>query len=181
MNYKTVITDQNLLETIQYENNTFPISFFESCFDDYLNGEVNYHWHDEFEFGLILKGEAEYCIHQSHSAREYRVLREGDGIFINSKALHSAKQTVPGSVKFDFVLPASFFFLLSAGTIYQKDILPVAQTALPGLFLTADNELDRELLKSLKEFYRLDEYSAGYELHCIELLCRIWRQLMTRI
>lgn len=181
MTHKAVITDQNLLEKIQYQNHAIPISFYEDHFDDYSNGEVNYHWHEEFEFGLILKGEAQYDIHHSNGVRECQILKEGDGMFVNSRALHSAKQTVPGTVMFDFVFPANFFLLLHTAAIYKKDIIPLTQSPVPGLFLLSKDKADTEILESLQEFYHLSSDAACYELHCIELICRIWRQLLFRI
>lgn len=181
MTHKAVITDQNLLEKIQYQNHAIPISFYEDHFDDYSNGEVNYHWHEEFEFGLILKGEAKYDIHHSNGVRECQILKEGDGMFVNSRALHSAKQTVPGTVMFDFVFPANFFLLLHTGAIYKKDIIPLTQSPVPGLFLLSKDKADTEILESLQEFYHLSSDAVCYELHCIELVCRIWRQLLFRI
>lgn len=181
MNYKTIITDQNLLEQIQYSDSSFPISFYEDYFDDFLNGEFNYHWHEEFEFGIVLKGEIEYWIHQKPTEQQYTILKEGDGIFVNSKVLHRAKQIKPGTILFNFVLPTNFFILLPLGSTYNRDILPIIQTSLSGLFLQSENHNDTELLNTLKEIYHLSKDSLGYELHCMELICRVWRQLLIRI
>ena len=53
MSRKVVIVGQNLQEEIEYPNHSFPISFYEDHLDDYLNGEMGYHWHEEFELSLI--------------------------------------------------------------------------------------------------------------------------------
>lgn len=181
MNPKTVITDRNLLEKIQYQDSAFPISFYMDHFDEYLNGEVNHHWHDEFEFGILLKGQAECRIDQSPASGEYRILDQGDGLFINSKTIHNIKQTESGTILFNFVLSPGFFQLLPAGNTYQKNILPVIKSSLAGLFLKSENDKDRQLLNSIMEFSLLKEDSPAYELYCNELICRLWRYLISRL
>ena len=47
MGDKELVTNQNLMEKIEYQNKGFPLSFYEDHLDDYLNGEMGYHWHDD--------------------------------------------------------------------------------------------------------------------------------------
>ena len=54
------------------------------------------HWHQEFEMLMVTEGEINFEIED----RRY-LLREGDGVFINSNLLHSAR-AVDGK-------PCSFF------------------------------------------------------------------------
>ena len=181
MTPKTVITDKNQLERIRYEDDALPVSFYRDHLDEYLDGTVNDHWHDEFEFGIVLSGKVEYCIHQSPVNQEYRTLKAGDGMFLNSRTIHSARQTEPGSILFTFVFSPGFFVLLSAGGTFQKSILPVIQAPLPGLFLISGNSSDENLLAGIEEFRCLRGDSPDYELHCIELVCSLWRRLLERI
>lgn len=181
MGIKTVIVDGNLFEQIQYQSSSLPISLYEEYFDDFLNGEVNYHWHDEFELGIVLQGEVEYHINQHHQEHAPRILNAGEGIFVNSKSLHMARQAKPGSMIFDFVFPANFFSLQPSGIVYQNNILPIIQLPLPGLFLSPENDVEREILHVLRQFYELDPRELGYELQCIEIICKIWRHLLIRV
>lgn len=181
MERTAVIVDENLLEQIQYESNTLPLLLCEDRFNEFIGGEVNCHWHDEFEFGLVLKGEAEFRVHQRDESQECWVLHEGEGIFINAKALHMARQLQRGTVIFCLVFPAAFFSFQLWGTVYQKDVLPVAQVPLPGLFLNPENPEDKGVLDGLRRLSQMDSGILGYELMCIESLCGIWRHLMLRI
>ncbi|MBC8530929.1 helix-turn-helix domain-containing protein [Gehongia tenuis] len=175
MGCRRVITDQNLLETIEYENNVLPISFYEDHFDEYLNGELGHHWHDEFEFGLVLKGGLEYTL------QETRILRAGDGVFVNSKALHRARQTEAGTIFFAFVFPPNLFALKPVEAVYQRGILPILHSAAPGLFLFKDRNRDQDLLCCLRAFRDLSFGNPDYELSVMELIFRTMRQVLFRI
>lgn len=184
MQYKTIVTDENLLEQIQYPDDKLPISFYQDCLDDFLNGEVGFHWHDDFEFGFILQGEIECHIHQSlpgTSRQSPVILKAGDGMFINSKSLHWIRQTRPHTILPNFVVPTNLFSLSPIRKVYQQNILPLIRSPLAGLYLLSEREADSGLLHAIKEIYNLNADEMGYELHCIELLCRLWRLLLPRI
>ena len=50
-----------------------------------MNGEFNYHWHDSYEFAIVLRGEIEYYVHQAYDEKESKIMREGDVVFVNSR------------------------------------------------------------------------------------------------
>ena len=113
MNYKTVEINENRSEKIHYPENGFPVIRMQNALDDFFNGEIGYHWHSEFQFGLLLKGELDYCVFRNPISKLHRSLQAGDGFFINSKVLHGYRQTKPGSEIFLFGIPVSFFSSLS--------------------------------------------------------------------
>ncbi|MDC7287924.1 AraC family transcriptional regulator [Blautia schinkii] len=176
---KIVIVDENLLERIQYQSNSLPISTCADFFDNYLNGEFNYHWHEEFEFGLVLKGSVEYHITQGKHEYACKTLKQGEGVFVNTKALHMARQLEPDTQMFDCEFPSSFFSFQMSGPIYKKNILPIIKLPVPGIFLSPENEKEREMIGSLYELHKLAPDTLGYELKCIELVCQIWRELLS--
>lgn len=179
MGNKTVIVDENLLERIHYQSNALPISSCADCFDDYLNGQFNFHWHNEFEFALVLKGRVEYRLTQGKHECAPKILRQGEGVFVNSKALHMARQLEPGTQMFDCEFPPSFFSLQPSGPIYKKNILPIIKLPVPGIYFSSQNEKERVILDALYELHELSPHILGYELKCIELISRIWCQLLT--
>lgn len=181
MGDKELVTNQNLMEKIEYQNKGFPLSFYEDHLDDYLNGEMGYHWHDDLEFSMVLQGEARYFIHHGGTEQECEVLKEGEAIFVNSQYLHKVIQTKPGTVMFTLVLPVDFFAFLPMGEIHKRNILPVIQSAVAGLFLKEEEKESQPLLNSIRRMHSLSRESVGYELHCMELICRLWRQLLIRI
>lgn len=180
MNYKTIITDENLHEQVQYPAKKLPISFYEDHFDDYLNGEANCHWHNDFEFGIVLRGQVGCYVSHGTSRPECCILKEGDGIFINSRFLHRVRQFTPGTVFFNFLVPIDFFKKFCYPEIHQKNILPVIQSNTSFLFFDSLSGNDSLFLKSMKEFQYLHFDDTDYELHCIELLCNMWRHIMVK-
>ena len=140
MNYKTVEINENRSEKIHYPENGFPVIRMQNALDDFLNGEIGYHWHSEFQFGLLLKGELDYCVFRNPISKLHRSLQAGDGFFINSKVLHGYRQTKPGSEIFLFGIPVSFFSSLSFGNAYQKIVLPILHSSVFGAFFPAKEE-----------------------------------------
>ena len=63
------------------------------------------HWLQEFEFFVVTKGSVLFMVDE----REY-MLRKGDGIFINSNQLHSAK-TIDGHACAFFAVDFSYQIL----------------------------------------------------------------------
>ena len=79
------------------------------------------HWHQEFEFFVVTKGSVLFMVDE----REY-MLRKGDGIFINSNQLHSAK-TIDGHACAFFAVDFSYQILAEDihSRFAQKYIRPV--------------------------------------------------------
>ncbi len=180
MGKKTVAVSKNLFEKIHYQNYSFPIFLYQDVYDEFLNGEINAHWHDEFEFNLILKGSVEFQTYSSYKDNHPDLLQEGDGIFINAKSLHHAKQLSSGAIMFGFVIPANFFNFHLSEIIYKKNVLPIMQLPLSSLCFFKDNKEDYVFLDALKRFYDLDSHSLGYEIQSLELVYRIWNALLQK-
>ncbi len=78
------ITDLHDQELVKHGDSSFPIA----CYADNLSIQnVAWHWHEEWEFVIVYKGEAEFFLENQHI-----IINEGDGIFINGKALHAVKK-----------------------------------------------------------------------------------------
>lgn len=181
MHYKTIVTAENLWEKIEYPSGSFPLSIYEDHLDDYLNGEWSYHWHEAFEFGIVLQGKMKGFIHHGKSEQEGQILEAGDGFFVNSRSLHRGVQTEPGTEVFGFAFPADFFSLFPFGEIYRKNVVPVIQSSIAGLFLRGEERKEEPLLSCIRQMQNLDQEDAGYELQCMELICQLWRQLFLLI
>lgn len=70
-------------ELIQHGSPLFPIA----CYDDDLTyNDVPWHWHDEFEAGVVLQGQLQL----DTSGANY-LLSPGMGFFVNSGILHGAR------------------------------------------------------------------------------------------
>lgn len=177
---KTIETNENMMETLHYPEKELPVLRLEQHLDEFKNGEINRHWHAEFLFGLLLNGELDYSIFENPVSNTHRILKPGDGIFINSRVLHGCRQTVPGSVLFTFGLTPSYFASPVFGNLYQKVILPILRSEKYGLFLFAGHEEDDAILKRLTILHNLFHDDTNYELRSVELICQLWQILSQR-
>ena len=69
----------DLQELTKHGSKAFP---FQAYLDDmslYYAGSIPWHWHREFELSAVVSGQVSLM-----TASESHILREGDGIFINS-------------------------------------------------------------------------------------------------
>ena len=153
MCYKIVDMDENMLENIQYRKGELPVVFQRKSLDDYREGELACHWHPEFQFGLLLKGELEYNLFQDPFSKICRIIKAGDGFFLSPVF----------------------------GDVYHKIIQPVLQSRVFGFFLSKDESEEAVMLNLFREFQKLRPQDANYELNCMELICRIWNELFKKI
>ncbi len=144
-----VITDLHDQELTKHGHTSFPIA----CYDDDLTvADVSWHWHEEWELVLVTEGCLRFEMENTNV-----LIDSGDGIFINSKAMHAVRLSAPGkqvvgrlhSVVFhprliggsmdsvywqELVQPllnneATRFLLLKKDIPWQKDVLDHFHTA----------------------------------------------------
>ena len=87
LSYSVDKTDGSGRELLTYGTSDFPIAFFD---DDLTKVKVPWHWHDELEIIIITEGSVSIQI-----ANSSFVLNKGEGYFLNSGILHSAKLLSP--------------------------------------------------------------------------------------
>lgn len=179
MRLKTLHIGKDLRESFSYSDHSIPLSVYIDNFDDYFQREWGCHWHDEIELGIIRKGEAEFTIYNGHEQFSKK-LHNGDGIFINSGCLHSAKALVPNTVIAEFVLPITFFNKPFENAICQITN-PVIDPDVTTYFFRTASPKDQQLLSSIQEVCSITDQEIGYELHFVEMACKIWRLLTARI
>jgi len=164
--------DSNFREQICNEDVTFPVGIWTDVFSMFVDCEMNCHWHDDFEFGFVLSGEVEYFINENLMR-----LYQGDCVFVNSNAIHMAKQAAgcDDAVMFSITFPASLFAGSHNSTIYHKYFAPVLGEALQGFKISQDHVLGKIIRGKLNEIYSLDRTVFGYELLCLALIIELWK------
>lgn len=167
--------DHTLKESLTYQSESFPIEICVDQYDFLPAHTLNCHWHDEFEFGLLLSGELEYSLNgvQTH-------LRQGDCVFINSGTMHMAQQLSDchGAKMFIIAFSPAFLTENMGGIIYQKYFRPALASSFPGFALTEETETRKKIAEYLHQLYRLEMTCEHYELLCISLLCQLWSETM---
>lgn len=179
MKLKTLQIAEDLQERITYSNHFLPLSICIDNFDDYFQHEWQCHWHDEFEFGVIQNGTAEFTIHDGQNRLIYK-LQKGDGIFIGSGYLHSVKGLEPETIMAGVALPINFFDISIFENVFRQYIRPLMESGIACIKLHAVNSTDKPLLFSIQELCAISEQEPAYEFHFIEAVCKIWRLLIAR-
>lgn len=172
-----IYTNSNLEEQRIHGREGFPFVVYPENYENYQNGTIGIHWHEEFEFNLILSGEIEAQV----DGRIYH-LQAGDGIFINSNALHMSCSVSPDqAVKQYSILFLPEFLAATNTSIYIKDVAPtICRRELSAYPLYHTNPADAAILSLLDELSLLDQYKDGRNDLSIHItICTVWKILQS--
>ncbi len=169
-------------EVLHYDNPDFQVFFRRNnipgcCTFD----EMKIHWHDEVEFIYVVRGQIGYQLNGS-----YVSMKEGEGIFVNSRQLHVIK-----SENVDCELYCLIFHpvVLSASKhIVEKHVNPIIENdSIPYVVLSENEARQRRMLHDIKEiegfegpgndFDREYDRKPGHELGTMRLIYDIWSEL----
>lgn len=156
----SVQTNMQGEELREHGTRLFPVA----CYLDVLpDDDFPWHWHNEFELGIVAKGAAVINI----GSTQYE-LHSGEGFFINSNILHTAASLDGGVCEINSVVchPRA----VSGSTdniIWQKYVKPLMENqACPGFHLTPDERWQRQVIDSLISLWHSAEAEEyGFELH----------------
>ena len=161
----------DLQEKMPYGNSSFPMDIWVDIFNLFQNQTVNCHWHEDFELGVVLSGEVDYYINETHI-----LLREEDCVFVNSNAMHMGTQCegCHNAVMFTITFPAILFTGNMNHAVYAKYFYPIISRGGQGFQVSQDTPAGRAIKKALLDIFDLDSEIPCYELLCMELLNRLW-------
>ena len=173
MQIKNFKVDHSLKELTEHRTVVLPFACYETTINQNINGYIPLHWHDEFQFVRIIKGEAIFQINE-----EIVVVREGEGLFINGGCLHMAKDMNDSGCVYIClnVLPS---FVLSQ-ELYSTFVYPYIQaTNIPYLLLDPKELWARTILDSMMNIRQLiKENPPYYEIDISVHLTFIWKNLI---
>lgn len=170
--------DNNRKEKTIHGSYDFPIAIYLDQLDKNVLGYVNWHWHEEIQLSLVTKGEVAFWVNKS-----MHVLKEGQGIFINSGCLHMSRPVSrPDSTYICINADVKMLTFFPGSIIEQKYIRPFLK--LPGFSaVVLDKAIDwqQTLLAKIETIFSLYmQKTFGYELDIGVELAAIWRQLISR-
>ncbi len=173
MQIKDFIIDQNLKELTEHRTIALPMACYETTINQNINGYIPLHWHDEFQFVQIVKGEAIFYIDE-----EKCEVREGEGLFINSGCLHMAKDKNDSGCVY-ICLNVSPHFVLSQ-ELYSTYVNPYIQaTNLPYLHLDTKEFWAKNILDAIVKINQLIQQKPPYyEIDIAVQLTLIWKNLI---
>lgn len=174
MNYNTtynkILTDENMMETIQHGSKEYPFHFYYDNLELFDFHCIEWHWHTEFEFVYVETGTVYFGISDKQFA-----LSEGQGVFINSKILHryfsQGNAIVP-----NFVL-MPYFIAAQDSLIYQKYVLPIMASPMDYQIFSQDIPWQAEVLSLMREMMVAQEKASDVELVNSYLIQKIWHIL----
>lgn len=127
-----IVADSEGRELVQHGSALFPIACYA---EDLKSYSVAWHWHEEFEYILAVKGPLAVDVNKARL-----ILQTGQGVFVNSGVFHAVEQAETG----DALLHSGVFHPRLIGgmdTIFwQKLVHPLLQPGAPAFFLL--NEAD---------------------------------------
>lgn len=133
------------------------------------------HWHNDLEFSVVLEGQMEYSI-DGH----IETVHEGEGIFINSRHLHSNYSPDHRDCEYICVLAHPMVLCVQPG-MEREYVAPIVENqGISHVLLTRDIPWHREILQGLLEIYDSRDLPAAPLLFQSQL-CRIWALLFTNV
>lgn len=165
--------DESLKELTKHHTIVMPIACYETTIMQNIHGYIPLHWHDEIQFVLIIKGEAIFQID-----KDVVVVREGNGLFINSGCLHMVQDKDQSGCVY-ICLNVSPYFVLSQ-ELYSSYVKPyVIATNFPYLSINANELWGKNILDAVLEIYQcIEQRYQYYEIDITTKLSSIWKNLI---
>lgn len=158
-------------EKVAYNMADFPAYIRKGALSFYPHYSAISHWHDDIELVCILSG----YMHYNVNGRTI-LLREGEGIFINTRQFHYGYSKDCTECIFICILLHPLL-LCSSPYVEQTYIIPVLQNeSLPYIVLHKDETHEKELLDFINEMYQ-SQPSKLFALKIQGLFFQAWESL----
>ena len=83
---RSIGIDNNSMEKTLHGSSDFPVAVYNTTLSNFHLRCVDWHWHKELQFCYVTSGKVDFSV-----GAEHHVLNEGEGIFINSGHIHTAR------------------------------------------------------------------------------------------
>lgn len=114
--------DDTRQQRFGYPEGSLPVPRICNALNDFSNGTVECHWHPEFQFGLVLKGELEYLLYRNPTSKIQRSLKSGD-VFLSTPVCCTVTASCKTEPKFLFFpFPRAFSPLLLCLEIFIRKL-----------------------------------------------------------
>ena len=120
-----IVADAEGRELVQHGSALFPIACYA---EDLASYSVAWHWHEEFEYILTIQGPLHVDVNKTRLT-----LQTGQGVFLNSGALHSVEQAEGTALLHSGVFQPRLVGGMDT-IFWQKLIRPPAAARCPGVF-----------------------------------------------
>ncbi len=161
----TIQTDKNLQEIFEYPLSSFPFIAWKDDYAHLTDATLGTHWHNDFEFAVLLSGELDYYLSEQHLR-----LKAGDCIFVNANTLHTAKRCGSNDT-------------VMVGITFNSSMLPkyfegIVDSQILGFLLDKKSRYTNSVKEIVLEFSKIDLHDKGYELLAISLVSKLWYNMI---
>ncbi|HWO55089.1 MAG TPA: AraC family transcriptional regulator [Paenibacillus cookii] len=173
MQIKNFKIGQNLKELTEHRTVVLPVACYETTIHQNIHGYIPLHWHDELQFVRMVQGEASFQINE-----EKLIVRQGDGLFINSGCLHMAEELNESGCVY-ICLNVSPDFVVSP-ELYATYVAPYIQaTNLPYLYIDPNTCWGKNILDAVWNIHQwLQQKPPYFEIDMTLNLALIWKNLV---
>lgn len=166
-------------ETTQHGTVSFPVAVYHSVMARNVLGFVNWHWHEELQFCVVLRGELVFYVNEN----QYR-LKVGQGLFINSGSLHMVKPVKDSESTYLCIDIHPRLLSSFPGSIIETRYMApyLKEGKLSDLQLDPEVQWQQEILEKLylvDKLYEQKEY--GYELDICSIMMQVWKVILIHI
>lgn len=176
------MSNQKDIKNMQYYENRkhgdlgFPMKIYWNDFTTYVAESIPWHWHEEIEFAVVMKGMIEISVGTINT-----ILHKGEAIFINADMLHQMKPY--GKEKaymFTIVAHPSILGIEKGFLLSSKYVTPfINNEFIKTVILQSEIMWQQSIITLLKEMYVVNEEKKyGYEYKLHNALCEIWYTLL---
>lgn len=164
--------DHNLKEHVRYKDPSFLMEVWTGNYSRFPDGIMSSHWHNIFEYGIVISGEIECYLNELHFT-----LKEGDCVFLNSGILHYMRQkdNFENSTMFTVGFPHTLLCGNLDNTVYKKYFEPILESLVQGFKINKEVESGKRIIEILWRIYNLKDDGFAYELDCIQYISELWK------
>lgn len=168
--------DEHGLELVTHGNASFPAACYH---DDLTEMEVEWHWHQEFEFIILAEGNSIVS-----AGSEKYLVKEGNGLFINSEVLHAGFLADTKTCRYhSFVFHPSLIGGSFDSVFWNRYLLPLMENrSLEGFHLNKEIPWQKEILDATEHAWQcFVKEMPGYEFVVREALSKLLYSISTNI
>lgn len=157
----------------------FPVNVSYEVLSRYERGAFSWHWHPEIELTLILSGQITYQV----NGKSY-LLKEGDGLFCNTNALHAGHMTDGmDCVYISTTFAPRFLYGFPNSIVQTRYIEPVlTDMQLASIAFSPRIDWQKDILSAMRRIYDLSLFTpAAYEMEIQQSLLSIWTAIYRHV
>lgn len=130
------------------------------------------HWHDDLELIHVLQGQMNFYV----NGRVY-LIKEGDGLIVNSKQMHYGYDEEGGDCFFYCILVHPRIYAPESD-IYQNFVQPIIHNnAIDCLYLNKDTSSGKALIDCIDRLMKVyKDNGVAKEVSCTAILYQLWAQ-----